>query len=164
MTLGLGVDECYGIGVSHDLDLSYFDHPPLIYWITHFSIPLLGDGRALRLPFVALFSGTSWLVFLFTRRLFGAVSGFWAVLSLNLSAFFTLAGGWIVPDGPLMFCLVGGGLQPVAGAVPDASGRASQAGVALVGTLAPSPVSGSGSPVSPNITSCCSSPGCCSIW
>ena len=47
-TLGTGVDECYGISVSHDLKLSYFDHPPLNYWITHFFIPLLGDGRALR--------------------------------------------------------------------------------------------------------------------
>jgi len=104
-TLGLGVDECYGIGVSHDLKLSYFDHPPLSYWIAHFFIPLLGDGRALRLPFIAMFAGTTWLIYLLTRHLFGAVAGFWAVLALNLSAFFTLAGGWILPDGPLMLCL-----------------------------------------------------------
>jgi len=56
--LGLGVDECYGIGVSHDLGLSYFDHPPLSYWIAHVFMPLFGDGRALRIPFVALFAGT----------------------------------------------------------------------------------------------------------
>jgi len=124
MTLGLGVDECYGIGVAHDLDLSYFDHPPLSYWITHFSIPLFGDGRALRLPFVALFAGTSWLLFLLTRQLFGAVAGFWAVLSLNLSAFFTLAGGWIVPDGPLFFCLLAAAYTLSRALFPDPAGRA----------------------------------------
>lgn len=104
-TLGLGVDECYGIGVSHDLQLSYFDYPPLTYWLIHFFIPLFGDGRAVRLPFIALFAGTSWLLFLLTRQLFGRVAGFWAVLALNLSAFFTLVGSWAVTDGPLMFCL-----------------------------------------------------------
>src|SRR5580658_6061186 len=71
-TLGLGVDEAYGIGVSHDLSLSYFDHPPLHYWIAHFFIPLLGDGRALRLPFVAIFAGTTWVLFLWTRQMFTA--------------------------------------------------------------------------------------------
>ncbi|MGH6672377.1 MAG: ArnT family glycosyltransferase [Xanthobacteraceae bacterium] len=105
-TLGLGVDESYGIGVSHDLELSYFDHPPLNYWITHAFIPLLGDGRALRLPFIALFAATNWFLYLFTKHLFGAVAGAWAVLALNLALFFTVAGGWILPDGPLMLGLV----------------------------------------------------------
>ena len=106
MTLGLGVDECYGIGVSHDLGLSYFDHPPLHYWIAHVFMPLFGDDRGLRIPFVALFAGTTWLLFLLTRHLFGAPAGVWAVLALNFSAFFMLAGSWILPDGPLMLCLV----------------------------------------------------------
>lgn len=117
-TLGLGVDECYGIGVSHDFDLSFFDHPPLSYWIVHFFIPILGNGRALRLPFIAMFAGTTWLLYVLTRRLFGAVAGIWAVLALNLSTFFTLAGSWILPDGPLMLflmaavCTVAAGLFP----------------------------------------------------
>jgi len=105
-TVGLTVDECYGIGVSHDLKLSYFDHPPLNYWIAHFFMPLLGGGRALRLPFVAIFAGTTWALYLLTRQLFGAAAGIWAVVALNLSAFFTLAGGFVMPDGPLMLCLV----------------------------------------------------------
>ncbi len=105
-TLGLGVDECYDIGISHDFKLSYFDHPPLSFWITHFFIPFFGDGRALRLPFIAIFVGTTWTLFLVTRQLFGAAAGLWAVLALNLSAFFTLAGGWVLPDGPLMLCLL----------------------------------------------------------
>lgn len=104
-TLGLGVDEAYGISVAHDLKLSYFDHPPLNYWIAHAFMPLLGDGRAARLPFIVMFAATTWALFLLTQQLYDAVAGFWAALALNISAFFTLAGGWVLPDGPLMLCL-----------------------------------------------------------
>ena len=120
-TLGLGVDESYGIGVSHDLELSYFDHPPLHYWITHAFIPLLGDGRALRLPFIALFAATSWALYLLTRCLFNAVAGVWAVLALNLSMFFTIAGGWILPDGPLMLGLAAAAYMLASGLFPVAA-------------------------------------------
>ena len=110
-TLGLGVDESYAIANARELELSYFDHPPLHYWIAHAFMPLVGDGRALRLPFIILFAGSSWLLYRLTRRLFGDWAGVWAVLALNLSAFFTLsAGGWIVPDGPLIFFLLAAAL------------------------------------------------------
>ena len=118
-TLGLGVDECYDIGVSHDLKLSYFDHPPLSFWITHFFMPFLGDGRALRLPFIAIFAGTGWALFLLTRQVFGASAGLWAVLALNLSGFFTLAGGWVLPDGPMMLCLLAAAHTISCGLFPD---------------------------------------------
>ncbi len=105
-SIGLGTDEIYTVAVSRQLSLSYFDHPPLHQWITHAAALLLGEGRQTRLPFILLFAGTSWLIFLITRRLYGAQAGFWAVVTLNLSAFFTLsAGSWIVPDGALLFCL-----------------------------------------------------------
>ena len=120
LALGLGVDESYDISVAHDLKLSYYDHPPLHYWITHFFMPLLGDGRAVRLPFNVLFIGTTWTLYLLTRQLFGAVAGFWAVLALNLSAFFTLAGGWVLPDGPLMFCLLAAAYMIARALFPDA--------------------------------------------
>ena len=109
--LGFAVDESYAIANARELSLSYFDHPPLHYWIAHLFMPILGDGHALRLPFVLLFAGSSWLLYLLACRLFGNWAGVWAVLSLNLSAFFTLsAGGWIVPDGPLFFCLLAAAL------------------------------------------------------
>lgn len=110
-TLGFTVDESYTVAIAHGLSLSYFDHPPLHYWIVHAFLPILGDGHAARLPFVFLFSASSWLLFMLTRQLFSAEAGVWAVLSLNLSIFFTLSpGGWIVPDGPLLFCLLAAAL------------------------------------------------------
>lgn len=110
-TLGFTVDESYTIAVARDLSLSYFDHPPLHYWIVHAFIPILGEGHAARLPFIFLFSISTWLLYLLTRQLFSAEAGVWAVLSLNLSIFFTVSpGSWIVPDGPLLFCLLAAAL------------------------------------------------------
>ncbi len=109
--LGLGVDESYTIANARDLSLSYFDHPPLHYWIVHAFMPILGEGHAARLPFIILFAGSSWLLYLLTSRLFSARAGVWAVLALNLSAFFTVsAGGFVVPDGPLIFFLLAAAL------------------------------------------------------
>jgi len=108
--LGLGVDEAYTLSVAHDLQLSYYDHPPLQYWIAHLFMPLLGDGRAARLPFIALFAVSSWLLYRLTEVLFCAAAGVAAVLALNCSAFFTFAGGWVLPDGPLMLALLAASL------------------------------------------------------
>lgn len=108
--LGLGVDEAYTLSVAHDLQLSYYDHPPLQYWIAHLFMPLLGDGRAARLPFIGLFAVSSWLLYRLTQRLFRAEAGVAAVLALNCSAFFTFAGGWVLPDGPLMLAVLAASL------------------------------------------------------
>jgi hypothetical protein len=106
--VGLGTDESYTVAVARDLHLSYFDHPPMQYWLVHGLGAAFGYGRVSRLPFIALFAGSSWLMFVLTRRLFGERAGVWAVLGLNLSAFFTFAAGsWVLPDGPLVFFLLG---------------------------------------------------------
>jgi len=105
--VGLGVDESYSVAVARDLHLSYFDHPPMHYWLAHAVEPVVGVGRWSRLPFIALFAGSSWLMFSLTRRLFGATAGLWATIALNLAGFFTLAAGsWVLPDGPLIFFLL----------------------------------------------------------
>jgi hypothetical protein len=110
--VGLGVDETYTLAISRQLQLSYFDHPPLHLWLVHLCSGVLGYGRLARLPFIALFAGSSWLLFALTRRLFGPQAGVWAVLTLNLSAFFTaVAGSWVLPDGPLIFCLLAAACQ-----------------------------------------------------
>ncbi|WP_439573700.1 glycosyltransferase family 39 protein [Phreatobacter sp.] len=107
--LGFGVDESYTLGQARHLALSYFDHPPLHLWLAHVSMLVFGTSWAVRLPFVLMFAGTSWLVFRLTARLFGAWAGVWAVLALNASLFFLASpGSWIVPDGPLLFCLAAG--------------------------------------------------------
>ncbi len=110
-TLGPGYDEAYTIVVARRLDLSYFDHPPLHQWIAHYAALAFGEGAATRLPFIALFAATGWLAFALTRRLFDARAGLVALVALNVSPFFLVsAGGWVVPDGPLLFALAGAAL------------------------------------------------------
>jgi Dolichyl-phosphate-mannose-protein mannosyltransferase len=110
--LGLGVDEAYTLTVARRLSWSYFDHPPLHQWIAHFAAMAFGEGALARLPFVALFAATGWLMYLLTRDLFGPRAGLLATFTLNVTPFFfASAGGWIVPDGPLLFALAAAALS-----------------------------------------------------
>lgn len=105
--VGFGVDEAYTLAIARHLQLSYFDHPPLHIWLVHALGPVLGYGRLARFPFVLIFAGSSWLMFDLTRQLFGERAGLWALLTLSLSGFFTVAASsWVLPDGPLIFCLL----------------------------------------------------------
>jgi 4-amino-4-deoxy-L-arabinose transferase-like glycosyltransferase len=106
-TVGLGVDESYAAAVAHPLSLSYFDHPPLHFWIAaaaelHRGASPLAD-LAVRTPFIALFAVTTWLMYLVTARLFDSRAGMYAAIALNVSAVFSVStGSWVLPDGPLM--------------------------------------------------------------
>jgi hypothetical protein len=103
---GLGIDESYTVAISRRLSLSYFDHPPLHVWLAHFSALALGENVAARIPFIALFSATSWIFYRFSCGLFGHRAALIALFGLNVTPFFfASAGSWIVPDGPLLFGL-----------------------------------------------------------
>jgi 4-amino-4-deoxy-L-arabinose transferase-like glycosyltransferase len=109
--MGLGMDESYTTAISRDLHLSYFDHPPLHQWLAWGAGQAVGFGRWTRLPFIALFAGSTWLMYRLGARLFGEAAGWWAALALNLSAFFSVAAGeWVLPDGPLVFFELGAAL------------------------------------------------------
>ncbi|HSM96936.1 MAG TPA: glycosyltransferase family 39 protein, partial [Rhizomicrobium sp.] len=109
--VGLGTNEAYAIASGRAMSLSYFDHPPLHFWLAHLGEGIFGDTRGVRLFFILMGGGTSWLMFAFTRRLFGDRAGVWAVLSLNLSGFFGfVSASWILPDGPLNFFLLAAAL------------------------------------------------------
>ena len=107
LTIGLGVDESYAASVAHPLALSYFDHPPLHFWIAaaaelHQGASPLAD-LAVRLPFIALFALTTWLMYLVTARMFDQRAAMYAALALNVSPVFSIStGSWVLPDGPLM--------------------------------------------------------------
>lgn len=111
--LGLGVDESYAVSVARGLSLSYFDHPPISFWIPGLLAKLAHseNGLLLRLPFIALFAGTTWLLYRLTSRLFGERAGLLAALLLNVAPVFSLStGGWVLPDGPLMFFMLAAAL------------------------------------------------------
>ncbi len=101
---GLGIDESYMVAAASHFDWSYFDHPPLSWWLELGSRWLFGSEAPLvvRLPFVALSAVSSWLLYALTARLYGAPAAFWAVAAFTISPMFSLAfGSWVLPDGPL---------------------------------------------------------------
>ncbi len=110
-SLGLGVDESYVVAAGRTLQLSYFDHPPLVWWLAWAAQTLAHNGLdvAVRLPFIALFALSTWLMFRLTTDLFDECAGLWAAAALNAAPVLSLAAGsWVLPDGPLIAALLGG--------------------------------------------------------
>jgi 4-amino-4-deoxy-L-arabinose transferase-like glycosyltransferase len=110
-SLGLGIDESYTVATGRAPQLSYFDHPPLAWWLAWAGGHLFGTEAplALRAPFIALFALTTWLMFCLTRLLFGKRAGLWAAVTLNFAPVIAWSSGtWILPDGPLNAALVAG--------------------------------------------------------
>lgn len=109
--MGLGIDETYMVAASRHLELSYFDHPPIAWWLTHGIMWITGEDAPVivRLPFIALFALTTWMMGRVTSALFHSErAGFWAALLLNLSPVYAVTtGGWVLPDGPLDCALMG---------------------------------------------------------
>ncbi|MGE3342329.1 MAG: glycosyltransferase family 39 protein [Vicinamibacterales bacterium] len=103
--IGLGVSESYYYGAAMHPALSYFDQPPAAAWIGWLVLQVAPEGSslALRLPFIACFAATTWLMFTTARMLFGPWAGFLSALMLNLTPVFALSAGlFFQPDGPLM--------------------------------------------------------------
>lgn len=125
--LPLGVDESYAVVVSRQLSLSYFDHPPAVFWISHAAALFSGESPiAQRWPFVLLFALTCWMLYRLTERLFDARAGLWTVTVAQLIPVFSLSSGsWVLPDGPLL-CGSAGAALALSFAIPV--GADSQAG------------------------------------
>ncbi len=101
---GLGIDESYMVAAASHFDVSYFDHPPIAWWLELLARRIFGnaDGLTVRLPFVAVSGLVSWLLCVLTARLHGERAAFWAVLAYSVSPVFSVAFGcWVLPDGPL---------------------------------------------------------------
>src|SRR6516225_9168592 len=124
-SLGLGIDESYMVAAGRRLQLGYFDHPPLAWWLAWGAAHLFGSEApvVVRLPFILLFVLTTWFVYLLTAALFDRRAGLWAAIVLNLAPVTGVtSASWVLPDGPLDAALLGAALC-LARALP-AAGRA----------------------------------------
>ena len=111
--LGLGVDESYMVASGHTLSLGYFDHPPASWWLAWAAAHLAGADPPIvvRLPFIALFALSTWLMFRLGAAVADERAGVWAAVLLNLSPVFGITTGtWVLPDGPLDCALLGAAL------------------------------------------------------
>ncbi|HVM81560.1 MAG TPA: glycosyltransferase family 39 protein [Stellaceae bacterium] len=108
--MGLGVDESYMVAAGRQLQLGYFDHPPLSWWITWGAAKLFGSelGLVVRLPFIALFAVSTWLMYQLGKALFSARAGLWAAVVFNCAPVFGVTtASWVLPDGPLDCAMLG---------------------------------------------------------
>jgi 4-amino-4-deoxy-L-arabinose transferase-like glycosyltransferase len=111
--IGLGIDESYMVAAGRDLRLGYYDHPPAAWWLAWSARHLMGADAALivRLPFIALFGVSTWLMYRLAAALYTPSAGLWAAVSLNLAPVFGVTtGSWVLPDGPLICALLGAAL------------------------------------------------------
>ena len=115
--LHLGIDESYMVVAGRGpLEWSYFDHPPLSWWMSRISATLTGSEASLlvRLPFIALFALSTWLMARLALLFGDYKAAFWAALAFNLSPVFGVSsGGWVLPDGPLDATLLGAAICTV---------------------------------------------------
>ena len=112
-TTGLGVDESYMVSAGRVLSLGYFDHPPAAWWLSWAAAHLAGTEApvVVRLPFIALFALSTWLMARLGSAVAGPRAGLWAAVLLNLSPVFGITTGtWVLPDGPLDCALLGSAL------------------------------------------------------
>jgi 4-amino-4-deoxy-L-arabinose transferase-like glycosyltransferase len=108
--LGLGIDESYMVAAGRQLQLSYFDHPPIAWWLAWGAAHLAGSDAAIvvRLPFILLFALSTVLMYRLTASLFGDRAGLWAALVLNAAPVLGVtSASWVLPDGPLITALLG---------------------------------------------------------
>src|ERR1700746_1299053 len=109
-SLGLGIDESYMVAAGRKLQLGYFDHPPIAWWMAWGIAHLTGSESAfvVRLPFVALFALTTLLMYRVTAAMFDPEAGLWATVLLHMAPMLGItAGTWVLPDGPLFAALLG---------------------------------------------------------
>jgi 4-amino-4-deoxy-L-arabinose transferase-like glycosyltransferase len=112
-TLGLGVDESYMVAAGRVLSLGYYDHPPASWWLAWGAAHLAGNEApvVVRLPFIALFAVSTWLMFRLGAEIADRRAGLYAAVLLNLSPIFGVTTGtWVLPDGPLDCALMGAAL------------------------------------------------------
>lgn len=102
--IGLGVDESYMVAAGRTLHISYFDHPPISWWLSWGAARLFGSEApvVVRLPFILLGAASTWMVARLGAELGGRAAGFWTALAYSCAPVlgFTSA-SWVLPDGPL---------------------------------------------------------------
>ncbi len=105
--LGLGNDEAYHFLYAAHPALSYYDHPPMMAWVEMAGLILSAtraSAWALRIGFIVLFGGSTWLLARVTARSYGPRAGLLAAFALNVTGYYGLAAAtFALPDGPLLF-------------------------------------------------------------
>lgn len=104
--LNVGFDEAYYYLYTQNLNLSYFDHPPLVAFTAGLGVWLTGAVTpfTIRLGGVLLYTGTLIFSYLTSRKLFGDRTATLTLAILTTIPIFQIAFGILtLPDNALMF-------------------------------------------------------------
>ena len=101
-------DEAYTLTISRRFSLSYFDHPPLMMWISYFIHQFeIIEFYIFRIPYIVFGITTSFFLLKWINYLFeGNRCGF-SYFIFYFSFFFFSGGLFIVPDASLNFTVTG---------------------------------------------------------
>ncbi len=102
-------DEAYTLTISRHFSLSYFDHPPLMMWITYFIHQFeIIEFHIFRIPYIVFGIFTSFFLFKIGSIVYSKEIGVVSAILYFISPFFFLSGGlFIVPDASLNFSIAG---------------------------------------------------------
>jgi len=103
--VGLGTDEAHYALYGLHLDLSYYDHPPMIGWLQAIVLLFSDSDLALRIMPTLLFGLSSLALHQVTQTLFPHKTpwlGFISVVLLQSGVMFQLIGLSMLPDDPLL--------------------------------------------------------------
>lgn len=104
-SIDLILGESYYLASARMLHWSYFDQPPLSLWVMWATNTLFQTDSSfvLRVPFVLMFSISTWVIYRIGARYRSEWAGFFAALVMNISILFSLSiGSWLQPEAPLM--------------------------------------------------------------
>jgi hypothetical protein len=104
--LNIGFDEAYYYLYTQNLNLSYFDHPPLVAFTAGIGVWITGAVTpfTLRIGGVLLYTGTLIFSYLASRKLFGDRTATLTLAILTTIPVFQIAFGILtLPDNALMF-------------------------------------------------------------
>ncbi len=108
-TLPIVTDEAYALAVGRSFSLSFFDHPPVGFWLPALAELLTGSDAALvlRLPEIVCGTLSLWILYLIGARLGGPKVAVWTMVLGAVTPALTYAGVLILPDGPLYLGTLG---------------------------------------------------------
>ena len=102
--LPLGVDEAYQITIGRKFDWSYYDHPPLSFWLPRIAANIGGLENIVvyRLPSIIFGSVTIYALYGIGAQICGKPTALWSAILYCISPFFFFSGGiFILPDAIL---------------------------------------------------------------
>ncbi len=108
-TTALFFDEAQYWLWGKEPEFGYFSKPPVLGWTIALFTKICGSDSefCVRLPSSIIHTGTAFLIFLTTARLFDARTGFWAAISFATLPGISLSSTLISTDVPLLFCWAG---------------------------------------------------------